>query len=133
MGKVVLFSLLCLSGSLLGAGASGNKVESVLFGAAAGVHGAVLLFALFTWLDKRRPNTPDAAQPAKPPKSGRFVSPHDDTFTVAVPSGADVAAAVARYAAERGLEAYQSATQGFLLSDRKRQKVYRTRIQLLHA
>ena len=144
MSKIVFFSTLCLSGSLIGAGASWYKPETILFGVAAGVHLAVLMFAAFMAIDDYRhgpaigPLTQDGPQPRrveppKPPKRSKFVAPADGIVEVRVQSGADVASAVARYAAEIGLEAYQSATAGFLLRDSKRKKVYRTRIQVMPA
>ena len=144
MNKIVLFSTLCLSGSLIGAGTSGWKPETILFSVAAGVHLAVLMFAGFMAIDNWQhgpaigPLTPDGPQPKrveppKPPKRSKFVAPTDGVVEVRVAGGADVASAVARYAAEIGMEAYQSATAGFLLRDSKRKKVYRTRIQVTPA
>ncbi len=144
MSKIVFFSTLCLSGSLIGAGLSWWKPETILFSVAAGVHLAVLMFAGFMAIDDWQhgpaigPLTPDGPQPErveppKPPKRSKFVAPTDGVVEVRVAGGADVASAVARYAAEIGLEAYQSATAGFLLRDSKRKKVYRTRIQMAPA
>lgn len=144
MRKIVFFSTLCLSGSLIAAGLSWWKPETILFGVAAGVHLAVLMFAGFMAIDDWRngpaigPLTKDGPQPQqvkppKPPKRSRFVPPTDGVVEVRVAGGADVASAVARYASEWGLDAYQSATAGFLLRDSKRKKVYRTRIQMVAA
>lgn len=147
MRKIVFFSTLCLSGSLIGAGASWYKPETILFGVAAGVHLTVLLFLAFMAIDDWRngpaigPLTKDGPQPrqveppkpAKPAKRSRFVPPTDGVVEVRVAGGADIAGAVARYASEWGLDAYQSATAGFLLRDTKRKKIYRTRIQVVPA
>lgn len=144
MRKIWFASMLCLSGSLIGAGVSWYKPETVLFGVAAGVHLTVLMFlglmAIDDWhngpaigpLTKDGPQ-PQQVKPPKPPKRSRFVPPTDGVVEVRVAGGADVAGAVARYAADWGLDAYQSATAGFLLRDTKRKKVYRTRIQVMPA
>lgn len=106
-----------------------------LWGIAGGVHLACLMLAFFAWrYDAAQagpaigPLTPDGP-PA--PKRHNFVPPRDGTFDIAVPNGADVAAAVARYAADLGLEAYASVSQGFLIRDTRRKRVYRTRIQFV--
>ena len=142
--KITIASMLCLSGSLIGAGVSWYKPETVLFGVAAGVHLTVLMFLGLMAIDDYRhgpaigPLTKDGPQPRqveppKPPKRSKFVPPTDGVVEVRVAGGADIAGAVARYASEWGLEAYQSATAGFLLRDSKRKKVYRTRIQVAPA
>ena len=142
--KITIASMLCLSGSLIGAGVSWYKPETVLFGVAAGVHLTVLMFLGLMAIDDYRhgpaigPLTKDGPQPRqveppKPPKRSKFVPPTDGVVEVRVAGGADVASAVARYASEWGLDAYQSATAGFLLRDTKRKKIYRTRIQVVPA
>lgn len=123
MRKIVFFSALCMSGSLIYAGASWWKPETIIFSVAAGVHLAVLMFAAFVAIDEKS---------SKPPKRDRFVAPADGIVDIRVERGADAASAVARYAAEAGMEAYQSATAGFLLRDSKRKKIYRTRINAAH-
>ena len=142
--KITIASMLCLSGSLIGAGVSWYKPETVLFGVAAGVHLTVLMFLGLMAIDDYRhgpaigPLTKDGPQPRqveppKPPKRSKFVPPTDGVVEVRVAGGADVASAGARYASEWGLDAYQSVTAGFLLRDTKRKKIYRTRIQVVPA
>lgn len=111
---------------------------SLSLGVGAGMHVTLLLLYALDWFyfGRNRPPTdptadpvPEPAQSAPKPKRNNFVPPKDGVVEIAVPNGSDIAAAVLRFAADLGMEAYQSATAGFLLRDGKRQKVYRTRIQ----
>lgn len=119
--------------SLVSTATESDPLLLVLFGAAIGTNAAVLWLLLWSWVDarphraKKNSSTPDSAP--RRPKRSTFVPPKDNTVNIAVPDGVDIASAVAHFAASAGLEAYQSATAGFLLKDSSRQKVYRARIQ----
>lgn len=108
---------------------AGSKLEIWSLGAAAGMNFAALFLVLLSWAFKQQRTPHDPGQPLPKPKRSNFVPPEDDTVHIAVPNGADIATAVAGFAAEAGLEAYQSATAGFLLRDGSRKRVYRARIQ----
>lgn len=138
------WALLGLGLSLAGAGiVSGNvrpgrdhDVLLTVFGVAAGLHLAVLLILFFLRLLRDSPRVgpiKGQAKPAQAKATGRsgFVPPKPSaagTFDVRVPAGADVASFVARFAADLGMEAYQSATAGFILKDAQRRKVYRANV-----
>jgi len=137
------WALLGLGLSLAGCGiVSGNvphgrqhDVLVAVFGVAAGMHLAVLVLLLFLRLLR---DSPQVGDPLRPKAEGKakaapgFV-PADakakaGTFDVRVPAGVDAAQAVAKFAFDLGMEAYQSATAGFILKDPARRKVYRARV-----